>query len=148
MKIHALLVLASGLLLAADDKPEEAIKKDREKIAGAWTVVLTEMNGTKVEDEELKKIVVTFKADGTVEVRREGEKVADAVTKIDPTKKPKEIDITIKTPDGNERNVKGIYEIEGDDLKICTSSPGQDRPKEFTAKEGTGNSLRAYKRKK
>ena len=148
MKIHALLVLAAGLLFAADDKPEEAIKKDREKIAGVWTVTLREMNGAKVEEEELKKILVTFKADGTLEVRREGEKVVDGVSKIDPTKKPKEIDITVRTPDGSERSVKGIYEIEGDNLRICTAGPGPDRPKEFTGKEGSGNTLMVYKRKK
>jgi uncharacterized protein (TIGR03067 family) len=58
------------------------------------------------------------------------------------------MDLTIKTPDGNERSVKGIYELEGDTLKLCTRDPGQDRPKEFTAKEGSGNTLTVYKRKK
>jgi uncharacterized protein (TIGR03067 family) len=148
MKGHALLVLAAGLLLAAEPQ-EEVVKKDREKIAGTWTVVLRESNGMKVEVEELKRILVTFKADGTFEVQRDGEKFAEGTSKIDPAKKPKEIDLTVKSMDGEQRNVKGIYEIDGDDLKICTAGPSsQDRPKEFTGKEGSGNILMAYKRKK
>ncbi len=147
MRRHALLVLAAGLLLAAD-KPEEAVKKDREKIASSWTVVSRETNGTKVDEEELKKIVVTFKADGSFEVQRDSEKVATGSSKIDPAKKPKEIDIDIKAADGNERSVKGIYEIDGDDLKICAGGAGKDRPKEFTGKADTGNTLIVYKRKK
>jgi uncharacterized protein (TIGR03067 family) len=148
MKVHALLVLTAGLLPAAD-KPEEAVKKDRERIAGRWAVVSREVNGMKVDDELLKTVVVTFKADGTAEVLRDGQKVADiTTTTIDPGKKPKELDQTIKTPDGKEQSVKGIYQIEGDDLKICSAAPGKDRPKDFTGKEGSGNTLTVLRRKK
>ena len=42
----------------------------------------------------------------------------------------------------------GIYELEGDTLKLCYSQPGKDRPKEFTAAKGSGQAMSVWKRDK
>jgi uncharacterized protein (TIGR03067 family) len=55
---------------------------------------------------------------------------------IDPTKKPKHIDITAKGLN-NGMTVKAIYELNGDQLKICMDPTSQDRPKEFKSKENS-----------
>jgi uncharacterized protein (TIGR03067 family) len=39
------------------------------------------------------------------------------------------------------------YKLDGDTLLICCGE-GDDRPKELTAKKGTGNTLTTYQRKK
>ena len=40
----------------------------------------------------------------------------------------------------------GIYEIAGDDHRVCFSLPGKDRPKEFASKANSGIILQVWKR--
>jgi hypothetical protein len=45
--------------------------------------------------------------------------------------------------------VLGIYELKGDDLKICfVHGGGGERPTDFASKEGTAQSLIVLKREK
>jgi hypothetical protein len=44
--------------------------------------------------------------------------------------------------------VPGIYDLEGDTLKLCFARPVQERPKEFTTKSGTAFLVCVYKRHK
>ena len=46
--------------------------------------------------------------------------------KLDPTKKPRTIDLTL-----DDKTSQGIYELNGDSLKIVLAEPGQPRPKDF-----------------
>ena len=64
---------------------------------------------------------------------------------IDLTRKPKETTDTL--PDGKQ--IKGIYELDGDTLKWAANEPGKtDRPKEFESKEGSERLLLTLKRDK
>jgi uncharacterized protein (TIGR03067 family) len=57
--------------------------------------------------------------------------------KIDPSKKPKEIDITLHLKQG-DRILLGIYEIKGDALKICYYSRNNGkRPIDFSTDDTT-----------
>jgi uncharacterized protein (TIGR03067 family) len=42
----------------------------------------------------------------------------------------------------------GIYELSGDDYKVCFAPAGKGRPVEFSSKEGSGNILQVWKRGK
>jgi hypothetical protein len=46
---------------------------------------------------------------------------------------------------GDDGGGKGIYELNGDTLKSCVASPGKERPTEFSAKAGSGHTLRVFK---
>src|ERR1700722_1068732 len=99
MKRHAALPLVVGLcfaaavpLAAAGDAKDEAIKKDRMKFEGTWQVV--EINGNKVDDPDAKKITVVNEADGKWRLLVDGKEIARGTNEMDPTKKPKAIDLT------------------------------------------------------
>ena len=47
-----------------------------------------------------------------------------------------------------DQTLCGIYELNGDTLKLCFAQPGKKRPTEFTTKQGTGWVYFEYKRKK
>ena len=64
--------------------------------------------------------------------------------KLDAAKKPREITIT---PSDGDKPLQGIYELDGDNLKLALSEPGGDRPKEFASKEGTRNAYFVLKRR-
>jgi hypothetical protein len=40
----------------------------------------------------------------------------------------------------------GIYELSGDELKICLADPGADRPKEFASAKGSKATYMVLKR--
>src|SRR3954471_19749577 len=91
------------------------------------------MNGEKMPEDQLKKMSITYA--GNQWTVKEGDKVLVAGTqKLDPSKKPHEIDSVITEGKGN--TMLGIYELEGDRMKVCFDPQGKERPKEFTPKAG------------
>src|SRR5262249_6952590 len=53
---------------------------------------------------------------------------------IDPSKAPKSLDITIKTRGRKKATLQGIYEFDGNHLKMCFDSFGESRPAKFPVK--------------
>lgn len=144
MNWKGFVVLAAGLLLAADSKDD--IKKELDPLQGTWVAVSLERDGKALPEDQLKILTRTVKGDQYV-ITRSGETVGKGSFKVDPTKKPKTIDIT--RDEAKDGVILGIYELDGDKYKICYSAPGsKERPKEFAAKEGSGNTLAVWKRDK
>src|SRR4051812_30927889 len=90
MRGHALIVLAAGLLLAADASKDS--QADKDKLQGKWQMASLETNGEKAPEEKLKDFQLTVK-DDSYEVHI-GERVVKLRIKLDPSKKPKAIDLT------------------------------------------------------
>jgi uncharacterized protein (TIGR03067 family) len=154
MRRPAFLALGIGLLLAvtapltAGDAKEEAIKKDRKKYEGTWQVVSLEVDGNQVPEEDAKKITVVNEADGKWAIEVEGKVVARGTSEIDPTKKPKTVDLTVTEGDNIGKTAPGIYELEDDGRKVCLAQPDKERPTEFDAPAGSGHILAVLKRVK
>lgn len=144
MKLTVLFTAVAGLCLAADAK-DDAVKAEKAKLQGTWKVVSLEIDGTKAPEEDIKKMSLVFQ-DGKAITRRTGDKDYEATYTIDPSQKP----ATVEFVSGNEKEkpIRCIYLLNGDDLKICASMPGDARPKEFTSKKGEQTSLIVLKREK
>jgi uncharacterized protein (TIGR03067 family) len=142
------LVLAAGLVAAADVAQEEAIKKDRQKYEGVWRVVSLDINGTRAADRDARRITVANHADGTWAVRTDGKEVWKGTSTIDPTKRPKAIDFVRAEGANAGQTFLGIYEIAGDSRKLCFAPPGKGRPTEFASKPGSGHVLVVFRREK
>lgn len=139
MRVRALLVVISGLLIAADAK-DDAVKKEKARLKGTWDIVSVEQEGRKVARPEGTKMKMVFQDDKFVMQSIMGDKKEskEATYTIDPTQKPVTIDIVPGEGPDKGKTVAGIYVIDKDELKICTVfKPGQDRPKEISAKEKT-----------
>jgi len=137
--------LLTAVLVVAAPAPPEKEKKDDEKIQGNWTVVSMERGGMAAPAEKIAMIKVTFK-DGTLTIN-DGGRDEKAKFKIDATKKPKAIDLIPEKP-GRTEQVPGIYELKGDELKICFTKEGGGRPTEFSSNAGTEQVLIVFKREK
>jgi uncharacterized protein (TIGR03067 family) len=145
-KLGLCLLVASAGLLIAGDAPEEAIKKERDKLKGAWKMTAYETNGQKPLGEEVTQgVIMTFDGDGKFTVEAGG---IEATTKIDPTKSPKTIDFTFTAGELQGKTALGIYEINDDTFRYCRAAPDKPRPTEFSAKEGSDQTLAVYKREK
>jgi uncharacterized protein (TIGR03067 family) len=141
-----LFVRLFAVFLAAFEPTEaDASKKDLVKLQGDWAIVSYVIDGKKLSDDEAQSLFRTFKKDECT-VYLFDKPLAKGKIRIDANKKPKTIDICpAESPD---KPRLGIYEIEGDTLKICMASPGKERPKEFSSKKDSGQSLEVSEREK
>jgi uncharacterized protein (TIGR03067 family) len=147
--VGAVLFAGAGLLIAAGDAKEEAVKKDLEALKGVWKVVAVEKDGKKLGEEQLKGVTVRFDASGRASGHKGDKVLFEATFRIDPTKEPRTID-AVQTSEGENKGKPnpGIYEIKGDTLKTCIAESGKDRPTAFSAGPGSGHTLRVYQREK
>src|SRR5262245_17798826 len=130
-RILVLVPLCLALVLAAETA-RSGDKKEQEKLEGTWSLV--KVTGGKTERKE-RETKITFKGDKVT--FKAGEEV---IYSVDPTKKPKELNVHIEK-DGKKVTLKGIYELEGDNLKIChfqgDKKSMEGRPKELVANDET-----------
>jgi uncharacterized protein (TIGR03067 family) len=149
MTKYVLTALAAGLLLAADAKKDDA-KKDQEALQGIWRPVSAEQGG-KEQGDEAKEHALIFDKD-TFTVKKGDEVMVKGTFKLDPSKKPKLIDMTVtegRRDDDKGKELHGIYELDKESLKWCTCEPGgKERPTEFKTKEGTRELLVTLKKEK
>ena len=144
MKTRLLLIVAVGLCVAAQTKPD-AKKEDKDLVQGSWAFANGQRNGETPPDE-VQSLKLSFKDDKLI-AHINGE-AKDGKFKIDATKKPKEITITIED-NGRNMEMKGIYEMDGDTLYLCfPSEPGGPTPKELTGKRGSKQMYWVLKRAK
>jgi len=146
MQVRTLAVLVVGLLIAADDAKSDN-KKDMEKMQGEWTMASGERNGQAIPDEFVQSLKRTIKGNQYT-VKREDEVINGGTYTIDATKSPKAIDLKVTEGQAAGQEMHGIYELDGDTIKICYANPGKPRPTEFTAKEGSEQTLATWKRAK
>jgi uncharacterized protein (TIGR03067 family) len=120
------------VLLVAADAKDDAVKKDLDALQGKWKVTSLQRDGKA--DDSAKDAVRVIEGDKYTLDLPTGK--VQGTFKIDPTAKPKTMD---QTPSGGrfkDKTLLGVYQLDGDTLKICFSEPGKDRPTDFTAKEG------------
>ena len=100
------------------EPPKDAVKDELAKLQGTWKVVSVEAGGKDVL-KDVKLGEITFKEGGAVEGLG-----PDITVKLDPTRKPKEIDL-IRGKDG--KPWMGIYALDGDTLKLSLAlvEPGK-----------------------
>jgi uncharacterized protein (TIGR03067 family) len=151
MTRYVVTALVAGLFLTTDPpKTDDAAKKDKEALQGAWRPVSSEAGG-KDQTEEAKDHTLVFEGD-TFAVKKGDEVRVKGTFKLDPTKKPRTIDMTVTEARRGEdkgKELHGIYELDKGTLKWCTAEPGgTDRPKEFSTKEGTKHMLVTLKKEK
>jgi len=145
--MRVLMSLAAAVLLVGADAPSDAVKKEMAQLDGEWTMVSGERDGQPLPDNFLKNAKRVAK-DGVSTISFGDRVYMKARFSVDPTKKPKTIDYEILEGETKGKKVLGIYEIDGDKLKFCFATPDKDRPSDFTAKAGSGNTLSVWKRKK
>src|SRR5258707_405412 len=144
MRFRALTILTASLLIAADNPKEEATKKDLEQLKGTWvaTSYVKDMKPAAEADLKMMKLAVA----GDQVTFTKGKDLRKSTYKLDPTQKPKAVDIVMIDGPDKDKTLQGIYEISGDELKICLAILDKPRPKEFAAKPET--ILETWKREK
>jgi uncharacterized protein (TIGR03067 family) len=116
---------AAGAKAVAKDE-----KDDRQRIQGIWKAAGLESDGLPRPESAYSGTTITFQGDATILSER-GYPPSTMSFKLDPLKSPKAIDLIRPSGPNKGEGLPGIYDLEGDNLKICFRI-GKDRPKEFT----------------
>lgn len=129
-----LLVAAVRNAQAADDIT--AVKAEElNRFQGTWIVASMDICEDICERRSSPEKETKFVVEGrTLIISAEHGMAGMLQFAIDPTKIPKELDLTVTvTVDGSQRIRRAIYEFERDTLKICFGAlDGLDRPRDFT----------------
>jgi uncharacterized protein (TIGR03067 family) len=134
---------ASGTL--ADDKAD--VEKEFKKLQGAWTFESCVAGGKELPAAQLEGLILVF--EGEKHTVKKGDEVIQVATqKLDPSKSPKTIDVTMTEGPNKGAVMLGIYEISGDTLKVCFEFEGKKRPTEFKSAAGSQTFVNVHKRVK
>jgi len=145
MRTKLVTLLFIGLLVAADS-PKDAAEKEAKRLEGAWVVTSAQKDGQPLDRIKGNKLVIagprfTIK---TKTIELEGS------FRLDPAKKPKQIDFLHEKEFLRDKTWKAIYSLEGDELKICyaDADSGKERPTEFKTAKDSGYQLVVVQREK
>ena len=137
--VALVLVLSSSSVWSADAKDGDAIQ-------GTWLPSSAELAGKKFPDEVRTSMKLVMKDDSyTVTV---GKQVDKGTVKLNPSAKPKAMDITGTDGPNKGKTILAIYELDGDTLRVCYDLDGKNRPTKFETKPDTKLFLVTYKREK
>lgn len=143
MKWKWLTIVVAGVLVGAETRGEPAGGRDLEQLQGAWKMVSHLFNGEP--DEGLKDVVRIVEGDKFI-IKRGEQVLRGGTMKLDPTRKPKWIDIVFTEGPEKGRTRRGIYVLEGDRQTICYGELDKDRPTEFLSERGSGHRLVVFER--
>jgi uncharacterized protein (TIGR03067 family) len=128
-----------------EDK-EAAVKKEWKRLNGTWEWV-SSVTGKEVPIPKGGE-TVTIK-DGKYTVRDGGKVAEQGTAKIDPTTRPKSVDLTWSTGPNKGKTVLGVYEVEGDEYRVCFAAPRKPRPTKVSElRPGSGHRIYTFKRAK
>ncbi len=150
MKPRILVVLLVGLLLGAGapspKEKEDAAKQEQQKLQGTWKPASIENGGEKRPEKDLKHFTLTVA--GAKMTAKDGDELLDESTfTLDPSAKPKTIDLTSTGGPDKGKAHKGIYLLEDDTLTMCVTD-GKERPDAFVSKATSDFTLIVLKRQK
>jgi uncharacterized protein (TIGR03067 family) len=140
------LIVCLPFILALVPSARGFADPDSRAMDGTWKPLSAELAGKPWPQGLLDTIKLVLKGDQyTVEI---GEQSDEGTVKRDPEKSPKTMDITGKKGPNEGKTFLVIYELKGDELRVCYDLSGKSRPTEFATKPDTQLFLVTYRRVK
>jgi uncharacterized protein (TIGR03067 family) len=137
MRTRLLALLAAGLLLGADAKEEAA--KETKKLQGTWSVTAVKVGGKALPEKDFMGDRLVIKGNLLRMINEKKKGGPEFTFTIDPSKKPKHIDMTDTK---QKKTVPCIYTLEGDEFRMCIplvekgkKEPMLKRPESVDAKD-------------
>jgi uncharacterized protein (TIGR03067 family) len=122
-----------------EEKPaqpkQQPAKSDRERMVGNWFLT---------NDDSMRKGEMWVITDDSILMNAKNTSPITNryVHRLEAGKDPKQIDITVTLVNGPPVGViKGLYVLDGDELRLCLAALGKDRPAAFAEKPGPGEVL-------
>lgn len=142
------VVLVFGSVQPADPPPKApTAAEELQRFQGTWRVESWEEGGKALAGADLKARGVFF--GGNVFVLRKGGDVLRAgVVQLDPGKSPRTANLSVKEGEGKDGVMLGIYELDGETLRLGFDPDGQARPAGFKPDAAAGFTVITLKKPK
>ncbi len=143
-----------GLLsvsVVAHAQEKGAAENDSVIIQGNWDATSSNTEGKDLPKSELRISRLVVKGDEWNYSLGGGAVLLDPAPKfsLDQNAIPKTIDVTSRRKNQQGKSLlRGIYELDGDVLKICFAVGSAARPKKFKSEAGSKSSITVYRRVK
>ena len=151
MSTKVLSLLVFVVLFALVVGAGAAAPNDKEPLQGVWIAQSEEADGKPAPAEAVKRMRFTFKGDKLlVKGNFADDREEECSYEIDAAKSPKQLDFTPPKESHQDSPILGIYEVKGEELKLCLRHGGSSagRPTEFSTKPDSDLILIVLKRAK
>jgi uncharacterized protein (TIGR03067 family) len=119
-------------------------KTDLDRLQGTWTILTLEMDGVETPAGAPSGSKIVVKGDKFTTISM-GAKYSGTIT-LDAATSPKTFDLKFAAGPEKGNTSLGIYELDGDNWKICLTVTGKTRPRTFATKPGSGHALETLRR--
>lgn len=123
----------------------QSAQTDFDRLQGEWSCTMQVRAGQKQPEEVVETLFRTVEKD-TMIVSLFDKPLQKLKFKVNEKSTPKEIDLEFLDGPNKGKVALGIYDVKGDEFKICNSNPGQPRPTAFESKEGTPTAYSIWKK--
>jgi uncharacterized protein (TIGR03067 family) len=144
MGLSMLMVL--GACFSACAHVDEDMDKEIQKLEGTWVFISIEVDGKDAAKEVVKNAKLTIRGRRFSLVY--DQEFHNGIITVDPSKRPKTIDVIYSSGDEKGKKSLGIYEIRNDSLKVCIGVIDAARPTQFVSTPNSGHLLEVLKREK
>jgi RNA polymerase sigma factor (sigma-70 family) len=134
-------VVLPAALAVADDPAD--VNAELKKLQGMWVPVTAEVEGVQKEATDAEQLEFDGKTFNTWHGGHVEEKGA---IRLDPSRNPKEIDLTVQGGRNDGKAHMAIYAWDGANLKFCMVKGEHPRPMDFTTRPGDNRIVVVMKR--
>jgi RNA polymerase sigma factor (sigma-70 family) len=125
--------------------PEGQAKAELRRLTGTWKTVRMVSDGKELLTSQLETKFVFQDGHLRVVIRRQGQdekQPPEFTVRVDLSRTPKAIDLTPLDGQHKGQTLHGIYELQGDTLRLCCqNTPSEARPAAFNSAAGSDLSL-------
>ena len=137
MRFPVFWLMGVSFLMAADAK--EDVAKELQQLEGKWQFVAIISEGKDIPEDVVKAARLTIS--GKRFTLRMHTETHTGIINLNPSAKPKTIDITYNSEPERGKKALGIYEVGNNKLKVCMGVVGAARPTAFASKPQSGHIL-------
>jgi erythromycin esterase len=126
--------------------PAAAVKRELESLQGRWQVVTMNQEG---EQRPLTGIFAGLQIEihnDRRTLKNDAGVLAGACFRLNPHVTPHTMDIVVTQGAARGLTLLGIYELSRGQWRVCYSAPGRRRPRDFSPKPGSAQTLQECKR--
>jgi len=134
-----------NLRIKTGSAAKEAAADPLAPFQGTWEIVSVEKEGSQLPQDDVAGMTVMIAGSAYKLINKDN--VSKGTFTVDASKDPKQMDVHHQTENGDAPTMPAIYEITGDNFRVCYNPEGGERPTSFSTKADSPFLSVVYKRK-